>query len=525
MTRSTPRRALESAARAIGSAGATRVAVDHRRLARWYLGFALAFGLWGGFDALLLRTALVTSWQDLVSAETYNALFTTHGLTMLFLFALPAIWGVAYAAVPPLIEAEGTAFPALGTAAFWSQVPAALAIRAGTLGGILGVAGLEPVATGWTLYPPLSALSRNPAVDALLVGLLLVAVGSAATAANLAATILWRRDVRWRDVDTFTWTVLTSAAMTVVAFPVLAFAATLLLADRTIGTTYFVAGGGPTSWQQVFWFFAHPLVYVLVLPPMGIVSHVLPRFAGRRLFGWRSSVYSTLAIGVLSFTVWGHHLFVAATGPSVRVVFMVVTLAIALPSSAKCCTWLATLWGGAIRHTAPMLACLAAVGFFVVGGVTGVLLAVVPINVRYNGTYYVVAHFHLLLAGFVALALVAGGYYWAPLLTGRRLEPGLARLHVRLTIVGVAVTFGALLLVGLAGLPRRIATYPATYAPLQQLATVGAYVIAGGQLVFLWNLARSLRAGEPASAPADPWDLADGPSHAREWDTAAESTE
>ncbi|WP_254763291.1 cytochrome c oxidase subunit I [Natrinema marinum] len=509
--RSTPRRAFE----ATNGTLAGLWQVDHRRLGRWYLGFALAMGSWGGLDALLLRTALVTPGLDRFPAETYNAFFTTHGLTMLFLFALPAIWGFAYAAVPPLIGADRTAFPRLGIWAFWLQVPAALSLRAGTIGGILGVAGLEPVASGWTLYPPLSILSPNPAVDAVLVGLLLVSVGTAATAVNLVVTIRCRRSIRWLDVDTFTWTVLTSAAMSVVAFPVLAMTVALLLTDRTFGTAFLLGNGGPLIWQHLFWFFAHPLVYVLVLPPMGIVGHVLPRFAGRRLAGRRSSVYSTLAIGVVSFTVWAHHMFATGMGPSVRTVFMGTTLAVALPSSAKLYTWLATLWGGAIRYTAPMLAAVAAVGFFVVGGVTGVFLAVVPINVRYTGTYYVVAHFHLLLAGFVGLALVAGAYYWCPLLTGRRLEPGLARLHGWLTIVGVAVAFGALLVVGLAELPRRVATYPATYAPLHQLATVGAYVIAAGQLVFLAALARAL-VGENCALD-DPWSLADGPSHAREW--------
>ncbi|WP_339104140.1 cbb3-type cytochrome c oxidase subunit I [Haloterrigena salinisoli] len=512
MTRSTaPRRALEAVDR--WSAG--RSSVAHRRLGRWHLALALVMGLWGGLDALFLRTALVTPSLDRWTAETYNAFFTTHGLTMLFLFALPAIWGVAYAAVPPLIEAETVATPTLGAVAFWLQVPAALSIRAGTIGGILGLAGLEPVASGWTLYPPLSVLSSNPAVDALLVGLALVAVGTTLTAWTLLRTIRRGREIRWLDVDTFTWTVLTAAAMSLVAFPVLAATVALVLADRTLGTAFLVGGGGPLVWQHLFWFFAHPLVYVVVLPPMGIVSHAVPRFAGRRLFGRRSSVYSTLAVGVVSFTVWAHHMFVTGAGLSVRTVFMVTTLAVALPSSAKLCTWLVTLWGGSIRYTAPMVASLAAVGFFVVGGVTGVFLAVVPINVKYTGTYYVVAHFHLLLAGFVGLALVAGVYYWYPLLTGRRLEPRLARLHVRLTIGGVAVTFGALLLVGLGQLPRRVATYPAAYAPLHQLATVGAYVIAAAQLVFLWNLGRSLRVGEPA--PDDPWALEEGPSHAREW--------
>ncbi|ELY99541.1 cytochrome c oxidase subunit I [Natrialba asiatica] len=495
--------------------GRRLIAVDHVRLGRWFLVFALVMGLWGGLDAVLLRTTLVTPTLDHWSADVYSSLFTTHGLTMLFLFAVPVIWGFAYATIPSLIRAERTAFPALAAAAFWLQIPAAILVRAGTIGSALDVAGLDPVAIGWTMYPPMSVTSSNPAVDALVAGLLFVAISTSLTAADLVVTVCRRRTIPWSDVDTFTWTVVTSAAMAVVAFPVLAGSLALLLLERAAGVGLLVGRSGPMVWLNLFWFFAHPLVYILVLPPMGITSHVLPRFAGRRLFGRRSVVYSTFAIGILSFTVWGHHLFMAGMSVSVRAVFMFVTLAVAVPSSAKLCTWLGTLWGGAIQHTAPMIASIAAIAFFIVGGVTGVFLAVAPINVLYNGTYYVVAHFHMMLVGFVAFTLVAGGYYWFPLLTGRWYDPTLAHLHVWLTIVGIIVTFGALFVVGFAELPRRIATYPPAFAPIHQLATVGAYVIAVGQLVFLLNIGRSLWVGERAGD--DPWGLADEPSHAREW--------
>ncbi|MCU4741674.1 cbb3-type cytochrome c oxidase subunit I [Natronoglomus mannanivorans] len=498
------------------------VAVDHRRLGRWYLVFALAMALWGGLDALLLRTVLVTPGADVWMARTYDAFFTTHGLTMLFLFATPAIWGFAYTVVPSLIGTDRTAFPALGTAAFWLLPPAALAMRAGTIGGLVGVAGLEPVAIGWTMYPPLSTQSTNLAVDLLLVGLFLVVVSTVVTAANFVVTIARCRTIRWLEVDTFTWTVLTSAAMAILSFPVLSFALVLLLADRNLGTAFFVGpGGDPVAWQHLFWFFAHPQVYVLALPPMGILSHVLPRFSGCRLYGHRSAVYSTLAIGVLAFTVWGHHMFTTGMDPRARVAFMFVTLAVALPSAAKTVTWLGTLWGGAIRLTVPMLFALGSIGFFVGGGVTGVLLAVVPLNVVYNGTYYVVAHLHLMLLGLVVFAFLSGAYYWFPLLTGRWYNESLARLHFWLTAIGVAVTVAALLVLGLAGLPRRVSTYPAAFAPLHQLATVGAFVVAVGQLVFCLNCWRSWRTGEPAGS--DPWSLESAPTHDREW-RSVEST-
>lgn len=495
---------------------------DHRRLGRLYLVYALVLGLWGGLDALLLRTVLATPETNVALARTFDAFFTTHGLTMLFLFALPAIWGFAYAVVPALVEADGTAFPVLAEGAFWLLVPAALAIRSGTIVGLLGIAGFDPVATGWTLYPPLSTTMENPAVDVLLVGLLLVVCSATVTAVDLVATIVRRRSIRWRAVDTYTWTVLTSACMTVLAFPVLALAVVLLLVDRTVGTTMFVSGGDALRWQHLFWFFAHPLVYLLVLPAMGIVGHVIARFSGRRLYGHRSSVYSTLAIGVIAFTVWGHHLYVTGLDPRVRVAFMFLTLAVALPSAVKFGTWIATLWGGAIRCTVPLLFVLAGIAIFVVGGVTGVFLAVAPINILYNGTYYVVAHFHFMLVGLVAFALLAAAYYWYPLLTGHWYDQSLARIHFWLTAVGIVVAFGALLIVGIMGLPRRVATYPEAFAPLHQLATVGAYVVAIGQVVFVANLLRSRTVGEPAGS--DPWSLESGPNHDREWRHVEEET-
>ncbi|WP_114576331.1 cbb3-type cytochrome c oxidase subunit I [Saliphagus sp. LR7] len=480
---------------------------DYRRIGRRHLQFALAMGAWGGLDALLLRTALIA--PELLPARTYDALFTTHGLTMLFLFALPAIWGFAYAVVPAAVGADRLAFARAGRLAVRLLPAAALGIRAGAIGRLLGLE-VAPVATGWTFYPPLSTRMSNPAVDLALVGLLAVVASTVLTAGCLLATVRRRRTVRWLDLDLFTWSVLTAAAMAVLSFPVLAAAAVFLLSDRLLATGFFAGStGSPLLWQHLFWFFAHPLVYVLVLPPMGIVSHVVARFSGRQLVGRRTAIYATLAIGVLSFTVWGHHMFATGMDPRARIAFMYVTLAVALPSSIKAFGWLATLWRGTVRLTAPMEASIAAIGFFTVGGVTGVALAAVPLGAIYNGTHYVVAHFHFMLAGFVGLAVLAGAYYWFPLLTGRWYDPRLAALHLRLTAVGIAVAFAALLALGLAGLPRRAATYPAAYAPLHQLATVGAALVAVGQLLFVWNLLRSARSGPPA--PVDPWAADGGP--------------
>ncbi|MFC7195972.1 cbb3-type cytochrome c oxidase subunit I [Halosimplex aquaticum] len=321
------------------------------------------------------------------------------------------------------------------------------------------------------------------------------------SAINLLVTILVEREVGWDRADAFTWSMLTTAGLVIFAFPVLGSALVMLLLDRSVGTAFFaVSSGGPVRWQHLFWFFGHPEVYILALPALGIVSHVLPVYAGRRLFGFRAVVYSTLAIGVLSFGVWAHHMFTTGMDPRLQASFMAVSLAIAAPSAIKAFNWLATLWGGDIELTPPMLFCLGAFGNFVLGGVTGVFLAAVPVDRLFHGTYYVVGHFHLVLVGTVVFALFAAGYHWFPLATGKRYDRRLARVHFWFTAVGTLVTFLLLLALGLLALPRRSATYPGALAPLQVFATLGAYLMGIGQVVWVWNVTRSVLLGRAADS-------------------------
>ncbi|WP_224270854.1 cbb3-type cytochrome c oxidase subunit I [Haloprofundus salinisoli] len=497
--------------------------LDHRDIGVMYVVFGAVAGVWGATDAMAVRTELLSPGLAVWDAATYNAFFTTHGLTMLFFFATPVALGLANYAVPLLVRADDMAFPRVNAVAFWLLPPALLLARAGIVGQLLGIPDLAPPATGWTFYAPLATQQAGHGVDLVLLGLHLGGVSTIASSVNLVVTIAVVRDdsVSWASLDIFSWTMLTTAGLVLFAFPVLGSAMVMLLADRNFGTTFFAVDAGPVLWQHLFWFFGHPEVYILVLPAMGIVSHVLPQFAGRKLFGFRAVVYSTLAIGVLSFGVWAHHMFATGLDPRLRASFMAVTLAIAAPSAVKTFNWIATLWNGAIRLTAPMLFCVAAVGNFVIGGVTGVFLASIPVDLVLHDTYYVVGHFHFLLVGTIVFGLFAGGYYWFPLLTGRWFDRGLARAHFYLSAVGVPATFLPFLLVGMGGLPRRVAAYPPEFAPLHYVATLGAYVLGVGQLVFVWNALASAVAGDPVDT-TDPWELGRTGQRTPEWEPGAD---
>ncbi|MWG33027.1 cbb3-type cytochrome c oxidase subunit I [Halomarina oriensis] len=495
------------------------LAIDHLTVARLSVAFGAFAGLWGTTDAMALRAEALTPGMGVWPAATYDAFFTTHGVTMLFFFATPVAFGLTTAVLPRLVGVEELAFPRIHALAFWLLPPGLFVARAPSLLDLLADVGLlgfrvRPPVVGWTLYPPMS-LQPHAGIDLLLVGLSLGTLSTLLTALVVVVTVVTERTVPWARLDVFTWTMLVAAGLVVFSFPVLESAIALLLADRVLGTTFLAPPEGPMVFVNLFWFFGHPEVYVLVLPAMGVLSYLIPRFAGRDLFGKRSVVYSTLAIGVLSFGVWGHHLFASGVDPRVQASFMAVTLAVALPSAIKTFAWTTTLWNGSLRLEPPMLFCLGAVAWFVVGGVTGVLLASIPVDYAYHGTYYVVAHFHFLLVGTIVFGLVAGGYYWFPLLTGRRVDDRYARAHFWLSMVGVAVTFGALLALGLGGLPRRMATYPEVFAPMQTLATLGAFVLGVAQLLFVWGIVRALLVGDPAGD--DPWGLAERGIEAREW--------
>ena len=505
--------------------------VDHKDIGILYLVFGTVAALWGGTEAMMIRTELLTPPADVWTAATYNGLFTTHGVTMLFFFVTPVFFGIANYFLPLLLGADDMAFPRINAIGFWLLPSSLLVARAGlpadALGKILSTVGvhiavfdtLKPPETGWTLYTPLSVQTSNPQVDLLLLGLHLSGIATTLGAINFIVTVFTERadDVDWSNVDIFSWGMLTTSGLILFAFPLLGSALIMLLLDRNFGTAFFaVDGGGPLLWQHLFWFFGHPEVYIIFLPATGLVSTILPKFSSRKLFGFKFIVYSTLAIGVLSFGVWAHHMFTTGIDPRVRASFMAVSLAIAVPSAVKVFNWITTMYDGRIRLTAPMIFCIGSIGTFVIGGITGVFLASIPIDLLYHDTYYVVGHFHFIIMGIIPMMMFAASYYWYPIITGRMYDQTMARLQAALMITGVPLTFGSLIVQGMLGLPRRYAAYPAQFALFQQVASVGAFIIGVSVLLWLWNMVQSYRIG-PRVHDADVWDLKEIGQFTREW--------
>ncbi|WP_208288415.1 cytochrome c oxidase subunit I [Halobacterium sp. R2-5] len=489
--------------------------VDHKDIGILYGTYgALAF-VWGGLAVLLMRIELAAPGSDIISASFYNGLLTSHGITMLFLFGTPMIAAFGNYFIPLLIGADDMAFPRINAIAFWLLPPGAILVWSGFL-----LPSVATAQTAWTMYTPLSIEMASPAVDMMLLGLHLTGVSATMGAINFIATIFTERgdDVGWPNLDIFSWTMLTQSGLILFAFPLLGSALIMLLLDRNFGTTFFtVSGGDPILWQHLFWFFGHPEVYILVLPPMGLVSLILPKFSGRKLFGFKFVVYSTLAIGVLSFGVWAHHMFTTGIDPRLRASFMAVSLAIAIPSAVKVFNWITTMWNGKLRLTAPMLFCIGFVQNFIIGGVTGIFLAAIPVDLILHDTYYVVGHFHFIVYGAIGFALFAGTYYWFPMVTGRMYQKGLAHAHFWLGLVGSNLTFLAMLWLGYGGMPRRYATYLPRFLTAHQLATVGAFLIAISTLFWVWNMVVSWKEGERVDS-ADPWNLENTDQLTNDWE-------
>ena len=506
--------------------------VDHKDIGILYIVFGTLAALWGGTDATMLRTELLTPEMTIWTNETYNALFTTHGITMLFFFVTPVFAGIANYFLPILIGADDMAFPRINAIAFWLLPPAFLLVRGGlitevtakvlapALGGLIEpLFALRPPTTGWTLYTPLSIQQVNPQIDLMLLGLHLSGIATTIGAINFIVTIFTERgeDVSWGNLDVFTWTMLTQSGIILFAFPLFGSAVLMLLMDRNFATAFFaLPGGGPILWQHLFWYFGHPEVYILFLPATGLTSLLLPKFAGRKLFGFKFIVYSTLAIGVMSFGVWAHHMFTTGIDPRIRASFMALTITIAVPSAVKTFNWMTTLWDGRINLTAPMMLLLGGVGTFIIGGVTGVFLASIPFDRVVHGTYYVVGHFHFIVMGIIAMSMVAASYYWYPILTRRMYDTRLAKVQAVTLIVGVFLTFMAQLVLGYLGHPRRYAEYPAQFTLLHQITTVGAYIIMGSVSLWVVNMIQSLRTG-PIVTNADVWGLKESDQFTREW--------
>ncbi len=507
---------------------------NHRDIGLLYIAFGTTAALWGGIDGMMMRTELLVPAASVWNEPVYNELFTAHGITMLFFFVTPVFFGIGNYFLPLLLGADDMAFPRLNAIGFWLLPPSLLLARGGllsevtakALGFVLGenalvrfFGALSEPGLGWTLYVPLSVQTANAQIDLLLLGLHLSGIATTLAAINFIVTIFYERGdgISWATLDIFSWTMLTTSVLVIFAFPLLGSAIVMLLLDRNVGTTFFATeGGGPLLWQHLFWFFGHPEVYIIFLPAAGLMSLILPKFCGRKLFGYQFVVYSTLAIGVLSFGVWIHHMFVTGIDPRIRAGFMVTTIAVAVPSAIKVFNWMTTIWDGNIRLTAPMILCVSSIATFVIAGVTGIFLAAIPINIRYHGTYYVVGHFHLIVMGIIPFMMVAASYYWYPIITGRMFDQRLARFQATLLVVGSTITFSLLVVLGILELPRRYAAYPEAYAPLQQAATLGAYLVGISVILWLYNMLWSYWAGPPVKN-ADVWNLKETDQFTREW--------
>ncbi len=476
---------------------------DHKRIGISYMVTAFGFFLIGGALAGLIRAELWDTGTQVVSEGRFNELFTMHGSVMLFLFLGPFAFGLANYLVPIQIGAADMAFPRLNALSYWAYL----------FGGITMVAGFltadGAADFGWTGYTPLSSITRSPGpgADLWLVAVVLTGLSGVLTGVNIVATVVTMRapGMTMFRMPVFTWNMLVTSVLVLMAFPVLTAGGARLLADRHLGAHIFDAthGGSPVLWQHLFWFFGHPEVYILVLPYFGVITEVLPVFSWRPVFGYAGIVFATLAIAALSVGVWAHHMF--ATGAVLLPFFSGVSMLIAVPTGVKYFNWIGTLWGGRITFRTPMLFACGFLFTFLLGGVTGVMLASAPIDLHVTDSYFVVAHMHYVLFGGSVFALYAGVFYWFPKFTGRCLHEGWGRVQFWMTLVGFHLTFFVQHVLGLRGMPRRVPDYLPEdgFELLNRVSSVGAGLLGASTLPFLWNVWRTLRRG--AVAGDDPW--------------------
>jgi len=486
---------------------------DAKQIGLMYLITSFAFFLVGGVMALLIRAELAHPGTDYLSPEQYNQLFTMHGTVMLLFFATPVVFGFANYIVPLQIGAPDVSFPRLNAFSYWLF----LFGGATTLLGFLTPDGAADF--GWFAYTPLSDTEHSPGTgaDLWLVGVAVSGLGTILGAVNMVTTILTLRApgmTMWR-MPVFTWNILITSLLVLMIFPVLAAAGLALLADRKLGAHVFdPETGGPILWQHLFWFFGHPEVYVIALPFFGIISEVVPVFSRKPLFGYKGMVAATIGIAALSMSVWAHHMY--TTGQVLLPFFSLLTFMIAVPTGIKFFNWIGTMWRGQLTFETPMLFSMGFLVTFLLGGLSGVLLASPPLDFHVSDSYFVVAHFHYTLFGTIVFAVFSGIYFWFPKMTGRMLNERLGKLHFWLTIIGFNLTFLVQHWLGNAGMPRRYYDYLESdgFTTLNMISTAGSFLLGVSVLPFLYNAWKSYKAG-PIVTVDDPW----GHGNSLEWVT------
>jgi cytochrome c oxidase subunit 1/cytochrome c oxidase subunit I+III len=478
--------------------------VDHKRIGILYLVTALVFFIVGGVEAIFIRLQLAVPNNTLIPPDTYNMLFTMHGTTMIFLVAMPAVFGLANYIVPLQIGARDMAFPRLNAFSFW-LVP---------LGGILlhfsFLAGGAP-AMGWFAYAPLNETpySSQLGVDYWALALLVLGIGSVATSINLIVTVLTQRapNMTLRRLPLFSWMIFVNSILVIFAIPVLNAGLVMLLADRRLDTHFFLPPGGGSAimWQHIFWAFGHPEVYIVAIPAFGILSEIIPVFSRKPIFGYEFVAGSTVAIAFLSLLVWAHHMFTVGLGHTIDLFFVASSMLIAIPTGIKVLAWSATMVGGRIRLDTPMLFCVAGLVQFLLAGLTGISLASAALDWQTKNTYYLVAHFHFVFVGLIVFAILGALHYWIPKMSGKMLSERLGKWTFWLMTIGFNMTFIIQHFLGLAGMPRRVFTYPDLpgWGWMNLVSTIGAFIMAAAAVLFIWNLVMSLASGKRAGE--NPW--------------------
>jgi cytochrome c oxidase subunit 1 len=486
------------------------ITVDHKRIGLMYLVATLFFFLVAGLLALALRTELLTPGQDFMSAQTYNQVFTLHGAIMVFLFIIPSVpAAMGNFLLPLMLGTRDVAFPKLNLLSFYIYCAAAVMLVTTLVTG-----GLD---TGWTFYTPYSTMTTTNTILALT-GVFVAGFSSILTGLNFVVTVHKMRapGMTWNRMPLMVWAIYATALIQVMATPVLAITLLLLLVENTLQIGIFnpAMGGDPVLFQHFFWFYSHPAVYIMILPGFGIVSEIITVHSRKHIFGYRAIAMSSVAIAVISFLVWGHHMFVSGQSELAGVIFSFLTFGVAVPTAIKVFSWVATLYGGSIRYTTPMWYMMCFLWTFTIGGLTGMYLSTMSVDVHLHDTYFVVAHFHYVMVGGTVVAFLGGLFHWWPKMVGRMYNETTGKISALLVFIGFNVTFLTQFFLGHQGMPRRYYAYLPEYEVLHQVSTIGSYILGVGLFFVLYSLLMALKTGERAGP--NPWNAV-----SLEWQTAS----